>query len=254
MTKTVTKIKTVTRSGKTPQVRKVKKVKKVASRRKKVVKKKIAQDSFIKQTSVYLPQLKTNWHLDRVAFFGSADVPIESKVYQEAFACAQELSRHGKIIVNGGGPGVMQASTQGAESVGGKTIGVTLSNLKDLPEFEGQSPNNHLTMEIKSRNYIERMFGLMTQADVFVCFYGGTGTLSEWATAWLLAHLYYGNHKPLVLYGEFWFEVMEVINRNFMIGEKERNVYRIVENKEQLLAVIEGLEKEYQVLLETQTK
>ncbi|MBQ6154448.1 LOG family protein, partial [bacterium] len=101
---------------------------------------------------------------------------------------------------------------------------------------------------------IERMFGLMTQADVFVCFYGGTGTLSEWATAWLLAHLYYGNHKPLVLYGEFWFEVMEVINRNFMIGEKERNVYRIVENKEQLLAVIEGLEKEYQVLLETQTK
>ncbi|MBQ6154255.1 hypothetical protein IJI99_00035, partial [bacterium] len=75
MTKTVTKIKTVTRSGKTPQVRKVKKVKKVASRRKKVVKKKIAQDSFIKQTSVYLPQLKTNWHLDRVAFFGSADVP-----------------------------------------------------------------------------------------------------------------------------------------------------------------------------------
>ena len=45
---------------------------------------------------------------------------------------------------------------------------------------------------------------------------------------------------------------MDVINRNFMIGEKERNVYRIVETKEQLLAVIEGLEKEYQVLLETQ--
>ena len=207
---------------------------------------------FRKQTRVYVPQLKTNWHLQRIAFFGSADVAVESTLYQTAYACAQELARQGKIIVNGGGPGVMQASTQGAESVGGQTIGVTLNAPEDLPEFEGQSPGNHLTLEIQTKNYIERMFGLMTQADVFVCFHGGTGTLSEWATAWLLAHLYYGHHKPLVLFGEFWFEVMEVINRNFMIGEKERNVYRIVETKEQLIAVIEGMEKEYQVLLETQ--
>lgn len=206
--------------------------------------------AFIQQTKVYVPQLKTDWHLDRVAFFGSADVSPDHPVYQDAYACAQQLASHGKIIVNGGGPGVMQASTQGAESVGGKIIGVTLHNIKDLPEFEGQSKDNHLTLEIKTKNYIERMFGLMSQADVFVCFYGGTGTLSEWATAWLLAHLYYGNHKPLVLYGSFWFEVMESINRNFLIGEKERNVYRIVENKNQLVAVIEGLEKEYQVLLE----
>ena len=205
-----------------------------------------------KQTEVYVPQLKTNWHLDRVAFYGSADVSTDSDLYRQAFQCAQELSRAGKIIVNGGGPGIMQASTQGAESVGGQTIGVTLHAPKDeLPEFEGQAAANHLTLEIKTKNYIERMFGLMTQADVFVCFQGGTGTLSEWATAWLLAHLYYGHHKPLVLYGSFWFEVMEVINRNFMIGEKERNVYRIVENPRQLLAVIEGLEKEYQVMLET---
>ena len=209
-----------------------------------------SDEEFLKQTRVHVPQLKTDWRLERIAFFGSADIGPEHPVYQDAFACAQELARHGKIIVNGGGPGVMQASTQGATSVDGKIIGVTLSNRKDLPEFEGQSPDNHLTLEIKSKNYIERMFGLMTQADAFVCFYGGTGTLSEWATAWLLAHLYYGNHKPLVLYGSFWFEVMEVINRNFMIGEKERNVYRIVENKNQLVAVIEGLEKEYQVLLE----
>ena len=40
------------------------------------------------------------------------------------------------------------------------------------------------------------MFGLMSQSDLFICFRGGTGTLSEWATAWLLAHLYYGHHKP----------------------------------------------------------
>lgn len=213
------------------------------------------QTEFLKQTKIYLPQLKTNWQIERVAFFGSADISAESTLYAEVFSCAKHLAENGKIIVNGGGPGVMQASTEGALAGGGKTIGVTLNPPKnDMPEFEGQSGKNHLTLEIKSRNYIERMFGLMSQSDLFICFRGGTGTLSEWATAWLLAHLYYGHHKPIVLYGGFWYEVMEVINGNFMIGEKERSVYRIVENKEQLMAVIEGIEREYQVHLGHQHK
>jgi uncharacterized protein (TIGR00725 family) len=212
-----------------------------------------AVKKFLRETKIYVPQLKTNWRLDRVAFFGSADIHVDSQLYKEVYECAQLLAQHGRIIVNGGGPGVMQASTQGAESVGGKTIGVTLhADKDDLPEFEGQAAGNNLTLEIATRNYIDRMFGLMTQADVFVCFRGGTGTLSEWATAWLLAHLYYGHHKPMVLYGEFWFEVMDLINESFMIGEKERNVYRVVENKNQLLAVLEGLEREYRVLMEMQ--
>lgn len=209
---------------------------------------------FLKQTRVYVPQLKTNWQLERVAFFGSADIPIESQLYQEAFNCAKLLAEEGKIIVNGGGPGVMEASTRGAQAGGGKTIGITLNPDKnDLPEFEGESKNNQLTLQIKTKNYIERMFGLMAQADVFICFRGGTGTLSEWATAWLLAHLYYGNHKPLILYGSFWFEVMDTINDNFLIGEKERNIYRIVETPTQLLAVVEGLEKELAVIKQHQT-
>jgi len=45
---------------------------------------------FRKQTRVYVPQLKTNWHLQRIAFFGSADVAVESTLYQTAYACAQE--------------------------------------------------------------------------------------------------------------------------------------------------------------------
>lgn len=210
---------------------------------------------FFRQAAVYMPDLKTNWKLDRVAFFGSADIPSESPLYQEAFACAKLLAQHGKIIVNGGGPGIMQASTQGAESVGGQTIGVTLNpDKEDMPEFEGEASGNRLTLQYKTKNYIERMFGLLALADVFVCFRGGTGTLSEFSTAWLLAHLYYGRHKPLILYGNFWFEVMENINCNFLIGEKERNIYRIVENKEQLFAVIEGLERELQVLREEQSQ
>jgi predicted Rossmann-fold nucleotide-binding protein len=91
------------------------------------------------------------------------------------------------------------------------------------------------------------MFGLMDRADAFVCFQGGTGTLSEWATAWLLAHLYFGNHKPLILYGEFWYELMKVIHDHFFIGEKERMVYKIVRDEKELIQALDFFEEELQV-------
>ena len=34
-------------------------------------------------------------------------------------------------------------------------------------------------------------------------FNGGTGTISEFGMAWGLARLYFGNHKPMVLFGRF---------------------------------------------------
>jgi predicted Rossmann-fold nucleotide-binding protein len=84
----------------------------------------------------------------------------------------------------------------------------------------------------------------MYHADAYVIFQGGTGTLSEWATAWLLAHLYYGNHKPLILYGAFWHEVMRVINDSFLIGETEAMVYKIADDEEQLIKALNEFEQE----------
>jgi len=88
------------------------------------------------------------------------------------------------------------------------------------------------------------MFGLIYYSDLFICFKGGTGTLSEWTTAWLMAHLYYGNHKPLILYGDFWHKVMETINEHFFIRDKEKKVYKIVSNQEELFQAIVDLEQE----------
>jgi len=137
----------------------------------------------------------------------------------------------------------MNAATEGAKAGGGETVAVTFYP-KDMPEFEGRFHENHVDKEIKTSNYIERMFGLMDESDAIICFRGGTGTLSEWATAWLLAHLYYGNHKPLILYGEFWRELMDVVNDNFLIGEKERQIYRIVADEKELVEALNEFEVE----------
>lgn len=195
------------------------------------------------KTQIKIPRAKQHCGIKYVAIFGSADIDSQHPLYREVFVISRYLAYHDKIIVNGGGPGVMAAATEGAISAGGETIGVTFYP-KDMPEFEGRFSENHVKKEIKTANYIERMFGLMDHADAFVIFQGGTGTLSEWATAWLLAHLYYGNHKPIILYGAFWEKVMRVINENFFVGEKERQVYRIVRNETELIIALNEFEKE----------
>lgn len=195
------------------------------------------------RTQISIPHLKQQCTIKHIAIFGGADVDPMHPLYQEAFKVARYLAYHGKVIINGGGPGVMNAATEGAESVGGQTLAVTFFP-KDMPNFEGRFGENKVDKEIKTANYIERMFTLMYHADAYVIFQGGTGTLSEWATAWLLAHLYYGNHKPLILYGAFWHEVMRVITENFLIGETEAMVYKIADDEEQLIKALNEFEQE----------
>jgi len=195
------------------------------------------------KTEITIPEIKEFCNIKKVAIFGSADVDEKNPLFQEVFNIARFLAYQGKVVVNGGGPGTMLAATLGAESVAGETVAVTF-NPKDMPEFEGVDGQNKVDKKIIATNYIERMFGLMDQADAFICVRGGTGTLSEWATAWLLGHLYYGNHKPIILYGDFWHEVMRVINEYFFIGEKETEVYKIVSNEDELIIALNEFESE----------
>lgn len=195
------------------------------------------------RTNIVIPKKQLHCTIKYVGIFGSADVDENHPLYQEAFNVARYLAYHDKVIVDGGGPGVMAAATKGAQAAGGQTIAVTFYP-KDMPEFEGRFYKNIVDKEIKTANYVERMFGLMDHSDAFVVFEGGTGTLSEWATAWLLAHLYYGHHKPLILYGAFWQKVMDVINQNFFIGEKENSVYKIVKDEQEMIAALAEFEQE----------
>lgn len=192
---------------------------------------------------ITIPEYRPQTQLTNIALFGSADVDPQHPLYQEVFGVARHLAYHGKVVVNGGGPGVMDAATKGAHAGGGKTIGVTFYP-DDMPEFEGRYYQNIVDREIKTVSYIERMFTLMDNSDVFICFQGGTGTLSEWATAWLLAHLHYGRHKPLILYGAFWQEVIDVISEHFFLSAKEHEVYRVVKNQDELIVALNDFEKE----------
>lgn len=189
-----------------------------------------------------LPSLQL---IKNVAFFGDANIPKGSEDYIAAFEAARLLAQEGYAIVNGGGPGIMDASTQGAESVGGKTVAVTFAP-KDASSFEGRYLKNldRVDREIVTNDYIRRMFALIEESDVFVIFKGGSGTLSEFGTVWVLSNIYFGHHKPFLLYGAHWWEIVEVIHRNMNIDKQEMECFKIVETKEEVLKAIERFEWE----------
>lgn len=178
----------------------------------------------------------------KIAFFGDAAVLPESTYYQAAYHVAKKLAKMGYVIVNGGGPGIMDAATRGAESVDGHTESVTF-----YPEhatgFEGRYLSNITDKEIKTKNYIERMFALMERSDVFLIFQGGTGTLSELGTAWVLAKLYYGHHKPFILVGAFWRKIIGVIHDNLLIDAKEMDVFKIVDGIDEIVPTMKKMEE-----------
>jgi uncharacterized protein (TIGR00730 family) len=179
--------------------------------------------------------------IKNIAFFGDADISETDETYKSAFDVAEALAKEGYVIVDGGGPGVMEAATSGAEKGGGKTISVTFDPV-NAPGYEGKYIGNVTNTEVVTTNYIERMFKLMEYGDIFIIFKGGSGTISEFGAAWVLAKLYYGHHKPFILYGDFWTEIIDVIRRNMNIDSKEYSVFEICRNKEEVLRTIQKFE------------
>ena len=187
-------------------------------------------------------------NLKAVTIFGFADCQPADPLYKETVEVTRLLAQNGLEIVNGGGPGVMRAATDGAHE-GGGVASVATFYPKFIENFEGKDPQNKADKEIIMNNYVDRTMKLLELGDAYVIFNGGTGTLSEFGMAWGLAYLYFGHHKPLILYGHFWHAIMEALVSNMLIAQQRPEslkVYRIVTTAE---AVVEAL-AEHEAYLE----
>lgn len=178
-----------------------------------------------------------------VAIFGFADTSENDELFTTVRTVTKELAEAGYTVVDGGGPGVMRAATIGAKEGGGKVIGVTLYS-EDIPNFEGRDPENLFDEEIKTTNYVERTLALMRTGQIYVIFNGGSGTISEFGMAWGLAKLYFGHHKPLILYGKFWEKIISAFKENMLLRPQEVKVYKIVNSPEEVLDAIKAFEQE----------
>ena len=67
-------------------------------------------------------------------------------------------------------------------------------------------------------------------------------------------NIYFGHHKPFILYGSHWWEIIDVIRKNMNIDDQEMSCFKIVESKEEVLKAIEGFEWEMEQIDHTHCK
>lgn len=174
-----------------------------------------------------------------LTFFGSSIGDPGDPNFDEAQIIAREVAKLGIEVVDGGGPGVMSAATIGAKDVKGKTAAVYYDP-KFATTFEGPALQNVADKVYKESNYIERTRKLLELGDAYIVFNGGTGTISEFGMAWGLARLYFGHHKPLILYGYFWHYIVEEFRRRMKIRPEDLKVFTIASRSEEVTEAIKA--------------
>ncbi|MDQ6984773.1 MAG: methyltransferase domain-containing protein [Candidatus Dojkabacteria bacterium] len=183
--------------------------------------------------------------IQNITFFGDSAIPEGDPIYKSVWELSKALAERGYTVVDGGGPGLMKAATDGAESVGGETQAVYWEP-KLASFFEGKNLANVTDKSSASSNYVNRTFGLIERGDAYIVCKGGTGTVSEFGLVWALSKLYYGCHKPVILFGDFWEDLIEAFQKALYIDETELGVLYKATTPEEVLAHLTDHEQKIQ--------
>lgn len=185
----------------------------------------------------------TKKKIKRVSFFGDSGAKKTDQHYIDAFNTAKLLAENGYIIVNGGGPGVMLASTLGAKSVNGKVEVVIIDEKVDMGKnYEGNviEKEKDLNQIYRTKTIQDRTEKIVELADAHIVFKGGTGTMAELALVWEKAKFEYGKHEPLVFFGDCWKKTIESLVENLNFDRIERKVYAFADSPEEVLKIIKN--------------
>lgn len=141
-----------------------------------------------------------------VTVFGSARFREGHPYYAMARAVGSELAAAGFTVMNGGGPGIMEAVSRGAKEAGGRTVGCTI----DLPNE--QDTNTWLDRRVNFHYFFVRKVMMVKYSYGFVVLPGGFGTMDEIFETLTLIQTGKIHDFPLVLMGvEYWQRLLQFL-------------------------------------------
>ena len=143
----------------------------------------------------------------RVAIFGSARLKPDSPEYHQVFNLARLIASVNIDLVTGGGPGLMEAASNGfyewKEDASIHSIGLNIK-LPDKQRFAA-----HLDVKKEFEFFSERLDSFADLSNAFVVTPGGIGTILELFYTWQLAQVKQIDDKPLILMGEMWLDLLK---------------------------------------------
>jgi hypothetical protein len=179
--------------------------------------------------------------INRIAFLGGAAWSSEDQPFKDAREVAKLLASKGYVIVNGGGPGVMKAATLGAHDAGQRALAVTYHPNKPKRHYEGTDRDNGFDEEIITLDYFDRTKVMLQTTELHIIFKGSIGTFSELGMTWVSSWIHEPNSKPIILFGEFWNDFLNLMRKDFLIKEGEVDVMKVCTTPEEVLQYVESL-------------
>ena len=173
--------------------------------------------------------------ITQVAFLGGAAWKEDEQPYIDAFNTAKLLAENGFKTVNGGGPGVMRASTKGAHSGGGRVLAVTYHPSKPKRHYEGVDPENDFDDEVITLDYFDRTKVMLQTTQMHVVFKGSIGTLSEFGMTWISSWIHEPHNKPIALFGKFWESYLNEVKQHFLLEKGEERMFKICTTPKEVL-------------------
>jgi uncharacterized protein (TIGR00730 family) len=176
-----------------------------------------------------------------VTIFGSARLPESHPYYQKARTLGQLLARDGFTVVTGGGPGIMQASNQGAHEAGGDSVGLNI----ELPHEQRINP---FVRRSKSFHYFfSRKVMLDFSAEAYVFFPGGYGTLDEFFELVTLVQTgKVSSSVPIIMIGtDYWGPLAEwmeqtLVKKFHTIAAHDLKIWTLTDDVEEAARIIKS--------------
>ena len=164
--------------------------------------------------------------------FGSARLREEDPAYAVAHRLGALLGERGWTVYTGGYDGAMAAVSRGAREAGGHVVGVTMA------EWDGRLAPNAWLAEVRPAEDLFARLRALLMADAWLAVDGGIGTLAEITVAWNLLQMRNVPARPLVLVGPAWRPVLEVVERELVVGPHDLALVEVVDTPEDAVALL----------------
>lgn len=184
----------------------------------------------------------------KITIFGSARVPKGTPLYDLAKRFAAEAVKHKYMVMTGGGPGIMAAGNEGAESKAGLGLNIRLPFEQDANPFILSETNL-----IHYKYFFTRKLFLVKEASAFAFFPGGFGTFDEAFEVLTLLQTGKTSLIPVVLiepegFG-FWKLFREFVEKALVekgfISAPDKQLYQVFHSVEDAIAHIDQFYKVY---------
>jgi uncharacterized protein (TIGR00730 family) len=168
-----------------------------------------------------------------VTVFGGSRCGPDSPEYAQALELGRLLVESGFDVCSGGYYGVMEAISRGAHEAGGHVTGFTMNQFK-------AAPNSYLRKIVPSRDFYERLQGLIPQSVGYVALRGGMGTVTEISLVWNQLQTGVLASRPLVLLGACWPSIIACMRQHLVVSDQDVSHLSFARTPERAVAILEA--------------